>query len=197
MGNTNKGESQRFFAVSDLHVDVKANWEYVILSFTFFFFLKFWSLLTTKGLVFVVFKFHGNRYWLDYDFSQFNNTDVLIVAGDVGTKLQRIEEFLALMKKTFAYVPLYVFIFFNFGRANFVRYVFFVPGNHDLWCHGSEGDSIQKFQNILDVCDKLGVFTKPMLLPESKSWVVPLFGWHDCELDGHSTSDDKYEELQS
>ena len=68
------------------------------------------------------------------------SSSVLLLAGDVSEKLARFEETLALLSSAFGAV-------------------FFVPGNHDLWCRkdGSEGaDSVAKLERLERVCESLG-----------------------------------------
>uniref|UniRef100_A0A7S4SLW8 Rhodanese domain-containing protein n=1 Tax=Alexandrium monilatum TaxID=311494 RepID=A0A7S4SLW8_9DINO len=98
--------------------------------------------------------------------------DCLIVAGDVASCLETIRETLAAFKAAF-------------------RYVFFVPGNHDLWCRVGRGtalDSLDKFRAIMALCDELGVLTKPAELPPTAVGgqpllVVPILSWHHQSFD--------------
>lgn len=50
--------------------------------------------------------------------------DVLIVAGDVAEKLETFEATMAILKDRF-------------------RHVFFVPGNHDLWCRDIASENVK------------------------------------------------------
>ncbi len=88
--------------------------------------------------------------------------DALIVAGDIADTLETVEATLALL------------------RARF-REVFFVPGNHELWVRTEPGDSVDKFNRILRLCDALGVRTRPAGL--DGVWIVPLFSWYEAEFD--------------
>jgi hypothetical protein len=97
--------------------------------------------------------------------------DALIVAGDIADSLDRVESTLALL------------------RARF-REVFFVPGNHELWLRADTGDSADKFERILRLCDALGVRTRPALLPAGV-WVVPLFAWYEAEFDSYGDAEEK------
>ena len=84
--------------------------------------------------------------------------DALIVAGDISDRLEIIRETLLLLRSKF-------------------RHVLFTPGNHELWVRGAGIDSIQKFQEVLELCERIGVATKPLRL--EKLWIVPLFSWYD------------------
>ena len=99
-----------------------------------------------------------NFNWL----AQLSNTayrdDTLIVAGDISDRLEIIRETLLLLRSKF-------------------RHLLFTPGNHELWVRNVEGDSIEKFNQILRLCDELGISTKPLHL--DNVWIVPLFSWYD------------------
>jgi len=100
---------------------------------------------------------------LTKDTSSYCN-DCLIVAGDVTHKADVLKDTLCLFKEVF-------------------KYVFFVPGNHDLWQHGNASrDSLDKLHQILALCESIGVFIKPTEIPlgtGTKSiLVVPILSWH-------------------
>lgn len=102
----------------------------------------------------------GQSTTLNEDFSQ----DVLILAGDIHTDLEGLKESLQLFCSVF-------------------RHVAFVPGNHELWVTQKDreagiGDSIQKLDSILLLCESLGVHTKPFC-PSADVRVVPLLSWYD------------------
>lgn len=84
--------------------------------------------------------------------------DVLIVAGDISDRLEIIRETLLLLRSKF-------------------RQLLFTPGNHELWVRDADINSIEKFQQILNLCEELGIATKPLRL--DNLWVVPLFSWYD------------------
>ena len=88
--------------------------------------------------------------------------DVLIVAGDIGHRIELIAGTLELLCGKFARVC-------------------YVPGNHELWVRGEGGDSLGKFHRILEMCDELGVLTRPVKIGEYQ--VVPLFSWYDESFD--------------
>ncbi|KAJ8612533.1 hypothetical protein CTAYLR_003700 [Chrysophaeum taylorii] len=87
--------------------------------------------------------------------------DALIVAGDVATSLDVLEDALSCLRRKF-------------------KEVFFVVGNHELWLGKSRPDvrtSIDKLFKIIDLCDDLGVRTDPAFVaPELL--VVPLYSWY-------------------
>ncbi|KAL5562991.1 hypothetical protein UlMin_032738 [Ulmus minor] len=64
------------------------------------------------------------------------------------------------------------------------NHVFYVPGNHDLWCHW-EGedylDSLEKLNKLLDACKALGVEINPMVINELG--IIPLFSWYHESFD--------------
>jgi calcineurin-like phosphoesterase family protein len=84
--------------------------------------------------------------------------DALIVAGDISDRLEIIRETLLLLRSKF-------------------RHVIFTPGNHELWVRGADINSIQKLQQVLSLCERIGVATKPLRLEDL--WIVPLFSWYD------------------
>ena len=88
--------------------------------------------------------------------------DALIVAGDIAHRMEILEDTLAVLLE-------------RFGE------VFFVPGNHDLWVEDEERNSIQKFYQILELCDRLGVGIRPAVAGDYR--VVPLFSWYESSFD--------------
>ena len=105
-----------------------------------------------------------NRSWLERLCLEDHGDEILILAGDIASNIQGIEW--ALKKVTAAYAK-----------------VFFVPGNHDLWVRGDEGvDSLQRFNEILELCGSLGVPTSRMMMSDSEGrdalLIVPLFSWY-------------------
>ena len=108
--------------------------------------------------------------------------DALLLAGDISDDLDQLKTCIADL------------------RAKF-RYVFFVPGNHDLWVRPKEcADSIAKFWRILDLCQSLNVDTQPTKIGGSENtpgvWIVPLYSWYvkpeegDCSLYVPKAGDD-------
>ncbi|MBT3601713.1 MAG: hypothetical protein HOE48_08470 [Candidatus Latescibacteria bacterium] len=102
--------------------------------------------------------FRENRQWVDQvsDFEYRNDT--LLIAGDVSHQLERVEAVFDTLNEKFAHL-------------------FFVPGNHDLWAR-EEGasDSIDKFNQLMDLCADCDVITQPLLIHDV--WIVPLFSWY-------------------
>ena len=94
--------------------------------------------------------------------------DALIISGDVTDSLSRLGELLVLMQTRFNSVS-------------------FVPGNHELWLRdGEHQDSLKKFSAILDLCEQLGVHTKPSKFGSNAApvWLIPLFSWYRHSEDG-------------
>mmetsp|Transcript_148450 Transcript_148450/g.377577 ORF Transcript_148450/g.377577 Transcript_148450/m.377577 type:complete len:1830 (+) Transcript_148450:84-5573(+) len=93
---------------------------------------------------------------------------VLLLAGDLATKMEVLESSLRLLKA-------------KFGA------VFYVPGNHELWVVKKEGlSSMHKFLAILELCERLEVHTRPAFISEDCA-VCPLFSWYkDNLVDGFS-----------
>lgn len=88
--------------------------------------------------------------------------DALILAGDVSHDTGVLRTTLDLFLERF-------------------RHVLFVPGNHELWVRkGEYPHSLQKFEDILRMCESLGVSTSPVCLGEGQDRVciVPLFSWY-------------------
>ena len=88
---------------------------------------------------------------------------VLLLAGDVASSLETIESSLRLLKD-------------KFGA------VFYVPGNHELWVTKKDGlSSVHKFLAILEICEQLGVHTRPAFINATCA-VCPLFSWYKDNL---------------
>ena len=103
-----------------------------------------------------------NNAWItglsDSDFQD----DTLLLAGDVTHDLQLLIATFEILLSKF-------------------KNLFFVPGNHDLWVMpGNASDSIQKFRNIIEICNELSVKTQPEYLGTNsdKVLIVPLFSWY-------------------
>lgn len=102
--------------------------------------------------------YRENFVWLTQLSDSAYRDDTLIVAGDISDRIEIIRETLLLL------------------RAKF-RSVLFTPGNHELWVRNGEFNSIDKLNEILRLCDDLGITTKPLRLDDL--WIVPLFSWYD------------------
>jgi len=96
-----------------------------------------------------------NQEWLRQLSPQSN--DAVIVAGDLCTSVKKLRAALTLLQSKF-------------------KYVFFVPGNHELWTYRGGPNSLQKFYLILKLCAEIGVHVRPTLLGDRVA-VVPMFGW--------------------
>lgn len=84
--------------------------------------------------------------------------DSLIVAGDISNKLSIIEQTLELLNKRF-------------------KHVFFTPGNHEFWVAKDDQNSLDKFDQIISLCNDLGIYWQPKKIEEA--WIVPLFSWYE------------------
>jgi len=94
--------------------------------------------------------------------------DVVVVAGDIADDLKIIAWTLrALWSK--------------FGK------VFYVPGNHELWVRNTPYNSVEKFRQILSLCDEIGIYTRPARAGET--WIIPLFSWYDASYDDDNSAD--------
>ena len=108
-----------------------------------------------------------NRLWLEGLSDQAYQQDALIVAGDVSEDLETIHETLATLVTKF-------------------QRVFFTPGNHDLWMEDGAGDSMDKLHEILRLCERIGVATRPERFgchDGPAVWVCPLLSWHHQSFD--------------
>mmetsp|Transcript_73596 Transcript_73596/g.130512 ORF Transcript_73596/g.130512 Transcript_73596/m.130512 type:complete len:404 (+) Transcript_73596:69-1280(+) len=109
--------------------------------------------------------------------------DALILAGDVSDNLEVVRKTLRSLRAKFAYV-------------------FFVPGNHDLWvtrqkakdnCH----DSLSKMSALERICQEERVDTRPRRLLASREgassvWIVPLLSWHCQSFDTEPDIDKRW-----
>jgi hypothetical protein len=112
--------------------------------------------------------FAENRRRLERISSTSYSQDVLVVAGDIADHLKIIEWTLRKLRS-------------QFGA------VFYVPGNHELWVRGGECDSIEKFRQVLRLCDEIGIYTRPGRA--GKNWIVPLFSWYESDYDQQKEAD--------
>ncbi|HZF38912.1 MAG TPA: metallophosphoesterase [Blastocatellia bacterium] len=94
--------------------------------------------------------------------------DVLVVAGDIADDLGIIDWTLRKLRS-------------QFGQ------VFYVPGNHELWVRDGKYDSIEKFQQVLRLCDEIGIYTRPGRA--GRNWIVPLFSWYESDYDRNGEAD--------
>lgn len=125
---------------------------------------------STEGVrVFVVSDLHtdydDNLKWVEGLSNVRHQNDVLLVAGDVAETYSMFVVTMSLLKEKF-------------------DHVFYVPGNHDLWCR-REGqnyfDSLEKLNKLLDACKRIGVETNPMVIDEIG--IIPLFSWYHESFD--------------
>jgi hypothetical protein len=114
-----------------------------------------------------------NFRWLEQLSSTAFLEDGLIVAGDVSEELEQLEAALRLL------------------RSKFSR-VWFTCGNHDLWLTPNDArsgcrTSMTKCEEIMDICEALGVETGPGRFGEAEEgrgvWVWPLLSFHHQSFD--------------
>ncbi|WIG71105.1 metallophosphoesterase (plasmid) [Photobacterium damselae] len=85
--------------------------------------------------------------------------DILLVAGDIADDLE-------LLKESFNHLS-YCF-----------RYVFYVPGNHDLWVVRSPvSNSLEKFHHVLELARLCGIHTSTKIVGDY--CIIPLHSWYD------------------
>jgi predicted phosphodiesterase len=104
-----------------------------------------------------------------------NNPDyrnaTLIVPGDATDDLDKLELLLSFFKTRF-------------------KDVFFVPGNHEMWVRNKKhAHSLEKFDAIIAMCQRIGVHTQPRRLGNDKNgvWIVPLFSWYTKAHEGQDS----------
>ncbi|XP_050256707.1 uncharacterized protein LOC126702122 isoform X1 [Quercus robur] len=106
-----------------------------------------------------------NMSWVKSISTVRHRKDVILIAGDVAEIYGNFVLTMSLLKDRF-------------------EHVFYVPGNHDLWCR-REGedyvDSLQKLNKLLDACRVLGVETNPMVV--DGLGIIPLFSWYHESFD--------------
>jgi Icc-related predicted phosphoesterase len=112
--------------------------------------------------------FAENRRRLEQISSTSYLLDVLVVAGDIADDLKIIDWTLRKLRS-------------QFGQ------VFYVPGNHELWVRDGKYDSVEKFRQVLHMCDEIGIYTRPGRA--GKTWIVPLFSWYESDYDIHGEAD--------
>jgi hypothetical protein len=114
-----------------------------------------------------------NRKWVDSlsHTGPSSSPSILLVAGDVAEDSSVLLHTLSALQSAFSYV-------------------FFVPGNHDLWVKSpgvSEvwANSVDKLQSLLSKCVAMGVHTHPVhfVWSERGLWVVPIFSWYHPSFD--------------
>ncbi len=103
--------------------------------------------------------FQENRHWLFNLSRQDYQEDLLIVAGDLTPDVDELRNAMAFLKKCF-------------------KFVFFVPGNHDLSIKDGRGfNSLEKFYLLQLVLQEEGISLEPLCI--NKINIVPLYSWYD------------------
>eukprot|EP00388_Colpodella_angusta_P007907 GDKJ01021978.1.p1 GENE.GDKJ01021978.1~~GDKJ01021978.1.p1 ORF type:complete len:412 (+),score=50.84 GDKJ01021978.1:142-1377(+) len=97
-------------------------------------------------------EYTQNLRWISTISENEHYADVLIVAGDLSESLVVLMSSLRLFREKFGYV-------------------FFVPGNHDLWItrnkfsqNGENTDSVSKIKTLIELCEQEGIFVSPRKL---------------------------------
>ncbi|KAK9705657.1 hypothetical protein RND81_07G074100 [Saponaria officinalis] len=106
-----------------------------------------------------------NMTWVKCISTSIHQEDVLLVAGDVAETYDKFLTTMSLLRDRF-------------------KHVFYVPGNHDLWCRTESEDfldSLEKLNLLLHACDELGVESKPKIIGDLG--IVPLFSWYHESFD--------------
>ncbi|XVF53710.1 hypothetical protein PTKIN_Ptkin05aG0120700 [Pterospermum kingtungense] len=108
-----------------------------------------------------------NMAWVRSLSTKKHNKDVL-VAGDVAEIYDNFVLTMSFLKERF-------------------EYVFYVPGNHDLWCRWEREnlDSLEKLNKLLNACRQLGIEINPAVIDGFR--IIPLFSWyHEACKDFHT-----------
>jgi predicted phosphodiesterase len=100
-----------------------------------------------------------NMRWWESQTCGSGDHNILIIAGDISHNLSTLRQTLRI--------------------ANMVYDdVFFIPGNHDLWCSDGFKTSIDKLKAVLDICDETGVLYQPVHYEKQNLVIFPLFSWY-------------------
>lgn len=104
--------------------------------------------------------YDANARWIVNISERDHLDDVLIVAGDISDRAQKLEWCLLSLRKRF-------------------KVVLFVPGNHDLWVvrERTPMNSLHKFEHIRNIVEWSGASMEPFI--SGNLSIVPLLGWYD------------------
>ncbi|MGH1338507.1 MAG: metallophosphoesterase [Aureispira sp.] len=112
--------------------------------------------------------YQENWEWWQKLSSEVYQNDGLILAGDITHNTTQLLRFFEMLLPKF-------------------KKVFFVPGNHDLWLEeGEQGDSLEKFNSLLEQLQAMGVQTTTWY--SADLIVVPLYSWYDYTFGQPSTT---------
>ncbi|EFA85016.1 hypothetical protein PPL_02011 [Heterostelium album PN500] len=91
---------------------------------------------------------------------------ILIVCGDISDNIKVIEDTLNLL------------------NIKYPTGVFFIPGNHELWCGRSDQctSSMEKLEVIYEICKKTGTFINPTKINNDLA-IFPMLGWYHPSFD--------------
>lgn len=113
-----------------------------------------------------------NRQWLEEKCkskSLLRRGDLLLLAGDVSHRYDRLQETFELVQETGCQI-------------------LFCPGNHEAWLCDDEKDdtttSYEKLKRVEQLCRDTGVLVDPTRIGNCPHpvWVVPLQSWYDASL---------------
>lgn len=111
-----------------------------------------------------------NREWLaEHCHKKLSTGDLLVVAGDVSHKYDRLQHVFETIQSTGARV-------------------IYVPGNHEAWISTKDEEegrnSYAKLKKIEQLCRDNGVLVDPTLITndDASLWIVPLLSWYDASL---------------
>ena len=109
---------------------------------------------------------HIDKSTKDEEESGINVHDILIIPGDISHQLKLIESTFIEAKK---------------GYDD----VFFIPGNHEMWCTNSSkySSSLDKIQDIIHLCNTLNVSYYPVYYPDCNLLITPLWSWYHASWD--------------
>lgn len=95
--------------------------------------------------------------------STLTESDLLIVAGDISHRYERLRDAFKIIQDT--------------GCR-----VIFVPGNHEAW---DDQCSYRKLKRVKELCRDTGVLVDPTVINsfDSPLWVLPLLSWYDGSLE--------------
>ncbi|MCS1407693.1 MAG: hypothetical protein M2R45_00853 [Verrucomicrobia subdivision 3 bacterium] len=105
-----------------------------------------------------------NREWLHTLCDGDHRDEILLLAGDVASDPECVAQVLEALVDAF-------------------EFVFFVPGNHDLWVSSEESaNSVQRLEVLRALCERLGVLTEPTVVQDHEgrnaAVIVPLLSWY-------------------
>mmetsp|Transcript_7145 Transcript_7145/g.21789 ORF Transcript_7145/g.21789 Transcript_7145/m.21789 type:complete len:373 (-) Transcript_7145:129-1247(-) len=112
---------------------------------------------------------HPKNRQIVMDMASQQRDEAIVVAGDITHDLNKLEEALRSLARGY-------------------RRVLFVCGNHELWVNNSVKpddrdriNSLQKFDDVLDICDRVGVIHQVHRI--GSVLTIPMPAWYDLSLE--------------